>query len=377
MRVPKPAQTLRRILVVVPNWVGDVVLASPTLAALRQHFPHARITYLLRRYVSEVVEGCGWHDNIVYWPQQRGLAGIFRLAGRLRIERFDLALLLTNSFRSALAVWLARIPRRVGYARDGRGLFLTDRLRPLKRDGEFVPSSVLPYYARIAEHVGCPVTDRTLRLDATPDQERHGDELLRHYSLDNGQAYAVVNVGAKFGASKCWLPERFAEVCKLLLGQWDLRPVLVGAPGEVALMRDIAARAGEGVVCCDEPGTTLGSLKRLMRGAALLVCNDTGPRHYGIAYNIPTVTIFGPTHQEWTDTGFGDEIKLQVPVPCGPCQLAKCPLDLRCMTELTTEMVMQAAAELLGRRPPVRRESTNGGTENSQERYAQQRSHPD
>jgi len=363
MRVLKPRESLSRILVVVPNWVGDVILASPTLAALREHFRHARITYLLRRYVSEIVEGCGWHDNLIHWPQQRGLAretGVLRLAGRLRIERFNLALLLTNSFRSALTVWLARIPRRVGYAREARGWLLTDRLRPLKRDGQFVPSSVLPYYARIAEHVGCPVPDRALRLSATPEQQRLGAELMRHYGLDGGQPYAIVNVGAKFGAAKCWLPERFAEVCGRLEAECGLLPVLVGAPGEVPLMRDIAQRAEQRVVCCDEPGTTLGSLKTLVRGAALLVCNDTGPRHYGIAYNTPTVTIFGPTHQEWTDTGFRDEIKLQVPVPCGPCQLPRCPLDLRCMTELTTDMVMRAIAELLERRPPATARSAAG-----------------
>ena len=115
-------------------------------------------------------------------------------------------------------------------------------------------------------------------------------------------------------------------------------------------MREIASRTRQPVICCDQPGTTLGSLKQLIRDAALLVCNDTGPRHYGIALGTPTITIFGPTHQEWTDTGYPDEIKLQARVECGPCQLPKCPLDLRCMTNITTDMVMQAAGELLQRR---------------------------
>ncbi len=350
------AKSCRRLLVVIPNWVGDVVLASPTLAALRAHFRHARIIYLLRRYVHDIVAGCGWHDDVVYWPEQRGWAGVMgmpRLAGRLKAERCDAALLLTNSFRSALAVRLARIPRRVGYAREGRGWLLTDRLRPLKRDGEFVPRSVVHYYAELAEHVGCAVPDRQPRLAATPEQERQGARLREHYGLDDGRPYALINPGAKFGASKCWLPERFAALCDRLADEHGLRPVLVGAPGEYPLLRDIAARAGRPVVCCDDPGTTLGSLKVLVREAALLVCNDTGPRHYGIAFNVPTVTIFGPTHQEWTDTGYGDEIKLQAPVECGPCQLPKCPLDLRCMTAISTDDVARAASVLLRRRPPV------------------------
>ncbi|MGD8452074.1 MAG: lipopolysaccharide heptosyltransferase II [Phycisphaerae bacterium] len=344
-----------RLLVVVPNWVGDVVLASPTLAALRAGMPRARITYLLRRYVGEIVDGCGWHDECVYWSQRGGKreGGLLRLAGRLRAGRFDLAVLLTNSFRSALTVRLAGIPRRVGYARELRGWLLTDRLRPLRRDGVFVPASVLPYYAKLAEHVRCPVTDYGLRLAASPEQQRQGAALLAHYGLDDGRPYAVVNPGAKFGAAKCWLPERFAELCDRLHREHDLRPVLVGSPDEAPLMRQIAEATTEPTVCCVEPGTTLGSLKVVIGGAALLVCNDTGPRHYGLAFGVPTVTLFGPTHQEWTDTGSSAEIKLQVSVDCGPCQLPRCPLDHRCMTRLTTDMVMQAVAELLGRRASV------------------------
>ena len=353
-------------MVVVPNWVGDVVLASPVLAALRGRFAAARITYLLRRYVCEIVDGCGWHDDVVCWPEGRGLGREIRtlqLGRSLRRERFDLALLLTNSFRSALVAWRAGVPRRVGYAREARGWMLTDRLQPLRRDGRFVPSPVLPYYIKIVEHVGCPVTDRRLRLGITVQQEKAGRDLLRHYRLDDGQPYALVNPGAAFGAAKCWPAERFAEVCDRVQAECGFRPVIVGnARTEGPLMRTIASRVRAGAVCCDDPATTLGSLKVLARGAALLVCNDTGPRHYGAAFGIPTVTIFGPTHQAWTDTDYDGEIKLQVPVECGPCQLKACPLDLRCMTELTTDMVMQAVAEVLRRRGALARESANVGT---------------
>ncbi len=340
----------QRVLVVIPNWVGDVVLATPVLAALRARFRTARIVYLMRAYVREVVAGGGWHDAEICWPQGRGVRHEwqgFVLAGGLRREGFDLALLLTNSFRSALTVRLAGIPRRVGYARDGRGWLLTDRLRPPRRAGRFVPTPVLDYYVRLAEHVGCPVPDRRLRLGITPEQERAGAELTRHYGLDDGRPYAVINPGAAFGAAKCWLPERFAVVCDRLRRDFDLRCVLVGAPHEVPLLRRIAELAESDVICCDNPGTTLGSLKVLIRAARLLVCNDTGPRHYGNAFGVPTVTIFGPTHQAWTDTGYDREVKLQVPVDCGPCQRPRCPLDLRCMKEVSVELVLDGVRRLL------------------------------
>jgi heptosyltransferase-2 len=342
------------LLVVLPNWMGDVVLASPTLAALRAHFTSSKITFLLRPYVREIVSGCGWHDDLVFWPEKSASADradTRSLITRLKATRAAVAVLLTNSFRSALAVWLARVPRRVGYARDWRSALLTDRLRPFKRNGEFVPASVLPYYATLAEHLGCPVADRAPRLAASPEQEQAGAALKRRYGLQDGR-YALINSGAKFGASKCWLPERFAEVCRRIADELGLTPVLIGAPAEYPLMGRIAAGARRGVVCCTDPGTTLGSLKSVVAGAALMLCNDTGPRHYAIAYRIPTVTIFGPTHQEWTDTGYDGEIKLQAQVACGPCQLPKCPLDLRCMYGITADMVMQAATRLLhGQRP--------------------------
>lgn len=344
----------RRILVVLPNWVGDVVLATPVLAALRRRFEHERIGYLMRRPLAAIVAGAGWHDAEHYWPDARdwrGALALRRFSRQLRTEAYDTALLLTNAFRSALTAWLAGIARRVGYARDGRSLLLTERLWPLRRGGEFVPTPITPYYAAIAERVGCPVEDLSLRLAISPEDEAAGRTLKAHYGLGAATRYAVVNPGAAFGAAKCWLPERFGELCQRLYDELGLTPVVVGAAGEYALMRTIAG-ACRWAVCCENPPTTLGSLKVLIRDAALLVCNDTGPRHYGNALGIPTVTLFGPTHQAWTDTGYAGEIKLQIPVECGPCQLPRCPLDHRCMTELSTDMVMDAVRRIMAAWPP-------------------------
>lgn len=346
-RTATPAEP-ERLLVVLPNWVGDVVMATPILAALRSRYAKGEIVFLGRRCLREITAGGGWNDGETYWLEAGGwqAAGALRaVAQDLRARRFDLALLLTNSFRSALVAWLAGIPRRVGYARDGRSLLLTERLRPLRRHGAYVPAPLIDAYAALAERVGAPVSDRRLRLAVTPEQEEAGARLRRHYRLEG--PYAIINPGAAFGAAKCWLPERFAQVCERLLGELGLRSAIVGAAHEAPLMRRIRELAKVDVACCDAPGTTLGSLKPLVRDAALLVCNDTGPRHYGNAFGTPTVTVFGPTHQEWTATGYAGEIALQAPVPCGPCQLKRCPLDHRCMTAVTADAVVEAARGLL------------------------------
>ncbi len=347
------APPLRRLLVVLPNWVGDVVLATPVLAALRDGLPGVQITYLMRPYVAEIVAGGGWHDGERFWPTRgrrdaappRGLAA---LVADIRRDRYDAALLLSNSFRSALVAALARIPRRIGYARDGRSALLTQRLWPARRNGDYLPTPMFYYYAALARRLGCAVTCPRLRLGVTPEQERDGRQLKRHYALDD-LPYAIVNPGAAYGAAKCWPADRFAQTCDRLSRDVGLRPVLVGAGAEAALLREIAAQARCPVVCCTEPATSLGSLKVLVRDAQLLVCNDTGPRHYGNAFDVPTLTIFGPTFQAWTDTGYAREIKLQEPVACGPCMLRTCPLDHRCMTRVTVDSVMASVHRLLAR----------------------------
>ena len=340
-------------MIVLPNWVGDVVMATPVLAAIRSQLGQARITFLMRAYVREIVDGAGWADDEIHWPSGKGLgreAAIWSLSARLRSERYDAACLLTNSFRSALVARLAGIPRRIGYARECRGPLLTERLRPLRENGEFKPAPLLPYYCALADQLGCRVSDRRLVLPVTAEQDRAGTALQQAYKLEPGR-YAVINPGAAFGASKCWLPERFAAICDRLRHEFGLRPAIVGAPNEAPLMRDIASRARGPLACCVDPPTTLGSLKPLVRDAALLVCNDTGPRHYGNAFGVPTICIFGPTHQEWTDTAAPAETKLQANVPCGPCQLKTCPLDLRCMRDVTESMVFDACRAALQRAP--------------------------
>lgn len=400
-------QPPRRALVVLPNWVGDVVLATPALAALRGGWPQTQITFLMRRYVRDVVAGGGWHDDEMYYEgaglhepaggatdghsaamaaatlaasvsvsdaevrrydsgrRQRLPAGSpgtsqiairafsgrpswWRLSQRLRARCFDAAILFPNAFRAALLTWLARIPRRVGYARDGRSWLLTDRLRPLKRAGVFVPSPITPAYGALAAYVGCPVVDWKLRLGVTPEQEQAAEAVRRHYGLDDGRPYAVLNPGAAFGASKCWPPEHFGRLADELDREFGLRIVVIGAGREAPVMRRIAEISRCEVIVCIDPGTTLGSLKGLIRDARLLVCNDTGPRHYGNAFDVPTVALFGPTHQAWTDTGYRGEIRVQLPVECGPCQLPVCPLDHRCMRDLTPERALDAVRAALG-----------------------------
>src|SRR5919112_574110 len=171
----------KKILVVQPSWVGDAVMATPTLRAIRELYPQAHVSYLMRRYVKPLYVGMPWADQLITYRtgKTRAKAGkgqFFDLAARLRAGRFDLAILLPNSFKTALVCKMARIPRILGYERDGRGFLLSDRLLPFKDKGKFVPSPIVKYYLGLAHYLGSTHRDLKLELFVTPHEVREARE---------------------------------------------------------------------------------------------------------------------------------------------------------------------------------------------------------
>ncbi|MHC4064301.1 MAG: lipopolysaccharide heptosyltransferase II [Planctomycetota bacterium] len=343
----------KRILVVLPSWVGDLVMATPTLRALREHFADASITLLTRPALTDLIDGGGWADQVMQWePKRRARRGesLVALARQLRRRRFDWAVLLTNSFRSALLSRLAGVPRRIGYDRDGRGLLLTDRLAVTRVNGEIAVTRMVDYYGRLAEHLGAPPPGDKLNLVCDSESDQAIERRLRRLGIAEQTALVVISPGASFGASKLWLPERFAEVGDRLIDAHGAAVVVSCAPGEQETARRIGRMMSREAHILDDPVTTLGEFKSLIRRCDLSINNDTGPRHIAKAFGVPIVTIFGPTHPGWTETYYAPERKVSVPVDCGPCQKKACPLDHRCMTGVTVEMVVAAADELLAAR---------------------------
>ncbi|MCH7814338.1 MAG: lipopolysaccharide heptosyltransferase II [Planctomycetes bacterium] len=351
----------KRILIVLPNWVGDVVMATPVLRALRDRFAGASICYLARPMMNDLLAGSGWADEVVNWePKGRDRRGgtMIGLAARLRRRGFDWAVLLTNSFRSALLVRLAGIRRRIGYDRDARRLLLTDRLGVERVDGKVAVTRMVDYYGRLAEHLGCDRPGDRLELFTDRGDDRVIDERLAGLGIDAGPGpggLVVISPGASYGVAKLWLPERFAAVADHLIDRHGVAVVISCAPGEEPIARRIAELCDKRVHVLDHPVTTLGQFKSLIRRCDLLINNDTGPRHVAKAFGVAVVTVFGPTHQGWTDTDYPLERKVAVAVDCGPCQKKVCPIQgptrLCCMTGVTVEMVTAAAEELLAKRP--------------------------
>jgi heptosyltransferase-2 len=351
-----------RILIVQPNWVGDAVMATPLLRAMRQRFPQAHIAYLLRRYVKPLYTGIPWADQLITYRTGRTKAragkGIFDLAARLRAGRFDLAVLLPNSFRSALVCRMAGIERIVGYERDGRGFLISDKLLPVKDKGKFVPTPILRTYLGIGSYLGCSTRDRTMQLFVTPAEREDAIEVLRRAGLDETlerpaaqgrPPLVVLNPGAQYGAAKCWLPEHFAAVGDRLIDEHQATVLISASPKERRIVEAIQRHMRHAAVDLSRCGMTLGALKEVVRRCDLVITNDTGPRHIAAAFGVPVVTVFGPTFPQWTEIDFPKERQVSVKVFCGPCQKKTCPLDHRCMTRITPAMVMQTALELLPR----------------------------
>ncbi len=358
--------TPQRLLLVQPSWVGDAVMATPLLRAMRQLYPQAHISYLMRRYVKPVYTGMPWADQLITYrtgkTRQKQGKGMFDLAARLRTGKFDTAVLLPNSFKSALLCKMAGIDRVVGYERDGRGFLLTDKLLPVKDKGKFVPSPIVRYYLGLAQYLGSTSKDIRLELFVTEGEKRDAQALLIRCGLDGdihrpaavGQAPMIVlNPGAQYGAAKCWRAEYFAELADKFIDELGATVLISAAPRERTIVDSIKRYMRHVPIDLSNQGLTLGTVKDVIRRCDLMVTNDTGPRHIAAAFDVPVVTIFGPTHPQWTEIYFERERKVQVSVFCGPCQKKVCPLDHRCMTRITPNMVMEQSLDLLKTQAPT------------------------
>jgi heptosyltransferase-2 len=341
-----------KIAVFLPNWIGDAVMATPALRALREHYRDGKIIGVVKPYVAGLLDGGGWFDELILAEKRQGVLAIAR---QLRRSDIDLAVLLPNSLRSALMAWLGRCRRRIGYARYGRSPLLTDVLQPVRDGrGRLLPSPIIDAYNLLAERAGCPPPTRQMELFTTPADEAAAAWVWEHAGLARHAEVVCLNPGAAFGAAKHWPAEYFAALARDLTAGRGSGVLVLCGPGERDLARQIVTAACHPAVhtvadaeTAGGPPLSLGLTKACVRRADLLVTTDSGPRHFAAAFDRPVITLFGPTHIAWTETYFPRAVHLQRQVDCGPCQRRVCPLDHRCMKRLTPAEVYAAATTML------------------------------
>jgi heptosyltransferase-2 len=347
-----------KIGVFLPNWIGDTAMCTPALRALRRHFgPSAELVGVLRPYVAEVLAGTSWLDELVFYrrgskvPSEQVLA----VARELRRRQLDVIVLLTNSFRSAAMAWWSGAPRRIGYAYYGRSPLLTHRLHYPRVGWRRVPHPAIDDYLALAYALGCGPESPQIELATLPADEDAADTAWKKLRLPPGDQVVVLNSGGAYGAAKLWPSEHFAALARRIATEQRLAVLVTCGPAE----RGIAARIVEladhprVVSLADEP-TSVGLTKACVRRSRLMVTTDSGPRFFGVAFGLPVVSLFGPTHMGWTRTHDPREICLQHAVPCGPCARRTCPLGHHeCMQLLSVERVYRAVqAQLAGGRAP-------------------------
>lgn len=314
---PKPL----RLLVVLPSWVGDTAMATPTLRRLREKLPGAFIGALARPGIDQLLRGSDLFDEL-HTFQPHGIMAPKRAAQKVRGRAYDTALLLTNSFSTALITRLAFISRRVGYNRDSRGVLLTDPVDPPRNpDGSWKLTPAVDYYWNLASHLlNEPTTDWSIHtainckdLPLALPRDTHLElpindedisklaEITTKANITDDQPFAILNPGGN-NLDKRWPADRYAKLADHLIAEHDLLVLINGSPAESELCSEILdqIQSKQHAHALPTLGNTLGSLKVLCKHAAIMITNDTGPRHIAASMGTPLVTLFGPTDPRWT-----------------------------------------------------------------------------
>lgn len=335
-----------KILIRATNWVGDAIMALPAIRAVRVKFPEARIAILARPYVLDIYRDQNVADELIAYDrtgEYKGFHGREKLAAHLRARNFDVALLLQNAFDAAFLAWRAKIPERIGYARDGRSLLLTKAIAVPKPNE--IPAHERFYYLELLRRVDwleqSPTID-TIALDVPREKGSRAEELLVAAGARSGRTRIAVGAGASYGSAKCWLPERFAETLNLLAAERDCDVILFGTASEAAVSNAIGAELKDRPI--DLTGkTAIADLPALLSRCNLFIGNDSGAMHVAGAVGLPVVAIFGPTDPNGTAPVTPKCTVVQQKPYCSPCFLRKCPTDHRCMTAIAPQMVHTAA----------------------------------
>ncbi len=364
-----------RILVRGVNWLGDAVMSTPALLRLRERFPEAHITLLTPEKLRDLwLHHPAVNDVVSFAPGE----GVFSVSRKLKGKNFDLALVLPNSPRSALEVWLARVPKRVGYARPWRNWFLTllvqerpgavamqkhtvaeikhlidSSARPQLSTLNSQPSSAhhIHQYLHLVAALGAnpePLAPRLVVTDGevTAVREKFGLAKLGA----SGRPMLALNPGAEYGPAKRWPIERWTEAAAEVQRRTNCFWLILGGRSDA----ELAKRAATGIAShLNLAGqTSLRELMALLKLCRVLLTNDTGPMHVAAALGTPVVAPFGSTSPELTGPGLpGDPSHrlLKSDAPCSPCFLRECPIDFRCMDGISVEQVMNAVLETLKR----------------------------
>ena len=342
---------MERIVIRSSNWLGDAVMSVPAVRAIKRGMPGAHVAVLTPEKLADVWRLVPEVDEVIAFPAARGkgfirtltgMAHIFKVARLIRGRGFTTGVVFPNSLRTALEMWLARIPRRAGCPGHSRSALLTQVLREEKGERATAPGRhQVFHYLRLAEFLGARVEE-----DASFG---FPNAAIARPRAAGAPARIAVCAGAEYGPAKRWPPEKFAEVVLSVGGAAATRWQLIGTAKDRPVAAEIAA-------LCENPAnienlcgeTTLAQLIAILRESDALLTNDTGTMHLAVLLGVRTVAIFGSTEPALTGPlGSGHSI-IRKRAECSPCFLRECPIDFRCMREIETATVIATVRAALG-----------------------------
>ncbi|MGB2705738.1 MAG: lipopolysaccharide heptosyltransferase II [Candidatus Omnitrophota bacterium] len=337
-----------RILLTRTDRIGDVVLSTPAIKAVRDKYPDADIAFMVRPYAKDIVEGNPYLDEVIIYDKygkQKSLLSTIIFAIALRKKKFDLAIMLHPTNRVHLIAYLAGIPERIGFDRKS-GIFLTKKVAHLKQKGE---KHELEYTLDLLGSVGITAKDKELFVPVHENDIKKVDELLQEHHVGTDVPLVAVNPGASC-PSKRWPPGNFAALCDALVGKYKARILIVSDKANKefanAVTRDMKYEpvnlAGR---------TTVGELAALLSKCSLFISNDSGPVHIACAVGMPVISIFGRkdpglSPRRWAPTGEKSAV-FHKDVGCEICLAHNCKINFKCLKAVTPQEVLKAAEKLL------------------------------
>lgn len=332
-----------RLTVRAPNWVGDLVMATPVFAAAHADERVEDLRILVRAHLAPLLADAPWSSRVVPLAKGTDEARTYRELAP------DAVMLLTNSLAAA---WRARrggVRTIGGAALGGRRMLLSHALVPPSIGGRRAPTPTAHLHRDVAGLLGVVVPDLHPRLFVRDEVVERERARLARLGVDVATGYVLCCPGAAFGAAKLWPPERYARALDALCRERGWRGVVTGGPGEEALLDAVARASATGSVSLASEPRDLEGLKALCKGARLVLVGDSGPRWCAAAFDVPCVTILGPNFPELTATSLERARVVRVEgLECSPCLERVCPLGHhRCMRDLPVERVVDAALELL------------------------------
>lgn len=337
---------IRTILIRGANWVGDALMTTPVVEAIRHNFPEARISMLVVPWVMDLFTHNPHIDEVIpYFREGRhkGLQGKMVLLKELKGRKFDLSILLQNAFEAALLAWGARIPRRAGYNTDRRGWLLTHAvsMRP-----EYKKVHQTQYYLAMVRGLDLEAPETDMFLHVPDEYTTYFNSRIKDYGYE-GRPLIVLAPGATYGSAKMWPGERYNLLAKELARYGGARLVILGSDQEKGVGDGIVKMVGKDAAVNLSGATSLLEAAAWIKHATLVISNDSGLMHIAAALSKPQLAIFGPTNRITTGPRNGKATIIYHETVCAPCLKVRCPTDHRCMESITVEEVFGAACRML------------------------------